>query len=72
MRNMKILEFKDWKFVPLPAPDPLRNYTRAETRGGVDRLDIKPLVITQPEGPSFRVNGYAVEWQKVGFLWTFS
>ncbi|CAM6082779.1 unnamed protein product [Calypogeia fissa] len=67
MRNMKVLEFEDRNFVPLPSPDPLRNYTRAATRGGVDRLDIKPLVITQPDGPSFRVNGYAVEWQKWSF-----
>ncbi|KAB8915429.1 hypothetical protein FH972_026812 [Carpinus fangiana] len=43
---------------------PLRNYTAGETRGGVDRSDVKPLQIVQPEGPSFRVNGYFVEWQK--------
>ena len=35
------------------------------------RTDIKPLNITQPEGPSFTVDGFHVEWQKwslrVGF-----
>ena len=35
------------------------------------RQDIKPLEITQPEGPSFTVDGYGVHWQKwqirVGF-----
>ncbi len=31
------------------------------------RTDLKPLSITQPEGPSFRVDGYAVEWQKWSF-----
>ncbi|KAG6553907.1 hypothetical protein Mapa_004824 [Marchantia paleacea] len=67
VRNMEVLEFEDREFVPLPPPDPLRNYTCAATRGGVDRADIKPLVISQPEGPSFRVNGYAVEWQKWNF-----
>jgi primary-amine oxidase len=43
----------------------LRNYTPGETRGGVDRSDVKPLQIIQSEGPSFRANGHYVEWQKV-------
>eukprot|EP01018_Ginkgo_biloba_P026426 Gb_15152 [translate_table: standard] len=67
MRKMEVLEFEDWKLVPLPPADPLRNYTTAETRGGVDRSDVKPLHIIQPEGPSFRVNGYRVIWQKWSF-----
>ncbi|KAG0587593.1 hypothetical protein KC19_2G175900 [Ceratodon purpureus] len=67
MRQMQVIEFEDRNFVPLPPPDPLRNYTAAASRGGVDRTDIKPLLITQPEGPSFRVNGHAVEWQKWNF-----
>ncbi|CAK9862440.1 unnamed protein product [Sphagnum jensenii] len=67
MQQMKVIEFEDRYLVPLPPPDPLRNYTAAALRGGVDRTDIKPLLISQPEGPSFRVNGYAVEWQKWNF-----
>jgi primary-amine oxidase len=31
------------------------------------RTDIRPIDITQPEGPSFEVNGYQVHWQN----WTF-
>ncbi|URE28744.1 Copper amine oxidase, N2 domain [Musa troglodytarum] len=46
---------------------PLRNYTAGETRGGIDRSDVNPLHILQPEGPSFRVNGYFVQWQKWNF-----
>lgn len=65
MQNMKVIEFEDRKLVPLPPADPLRNYTPGETRGGVDRSDVKPLQIIQPEGPSFRVSGHFVEWQKV-------
>lgn len=65
LQNMVILEFEDRKFVPLPSADPLRNYTSGETRGGNDRSDVKPLHILQPEGPSFRVDGYFVRWQKV-------
>ncbi|BBH03768.1 Copper amine oxidase family protein [Prunus dulcis] len=67
MQNMVVVEFEDRKLVPLPPADPLRNYTPGETRGGVDRSDVKPLQILQPEGPSFRVNGYFVEWQKWNF-----
>ena len=31
------------------------------------RHDVKPIEITQPDGPSFTVDGWAVTWQK----WTF-
>ncbi|KAJ1413204.1 Copper amine oxidase, catalytic domain [Sesbania bispinosa] len=67
MQNMVVIEFEDRKLVPLPPVDPLRNYTPGETRGGSDRSDVKPLQIIQPEGPSFRVNGSYVEWQKWNF-----
>ncbi|XP_073525662.1 uncharacterized protein [Phyllobates terribilis] len=67
MQNMVVIEFEDRKFVPLPPVDPLRNYTSGESRGGADRSDVKPLQIIQPEGPSFRVNGNFVEWQKWSF-----
>ncbi|XP_059657872.1 amine oxidase [copper-containing] zeta, peroxisomal-like isoform X1 [Cornus florida] len=67
MQNMVVVEFEDRKLVPLPPADPLRNYTPGETRGGVDRSDVKPLHIIQPEGPSFRVDGHFVEWQKWNF-----
>ncbi|KAF1867025.1 hypothetical protein Lal_00049452 [Lupinus albus] len=67
MQNMAVIEFEDRKLVPLPPVDPLRNYTPGKTRGGVDRSDVKPLQIIQPEGPSFRVNGHYIEWQKWNF-----
>ncbi|XP_070033576.1 diamine oxidase [copper-containing] 1, peroxisomal-like isoform X3 [Nicotiana tomentosiformis] len=67
VQNMQVIEFEDRKLVPLPPADPLRNYTAGETRGGVDRSDVKPLQIIQLEGPSFRVNGNYVEWQKWNF-----
>ncbi|KAL6973173.1 primary-amine oxidase [Sarracenia purpurea var. burkii] len=67
MQNMVVIEFEDQKFFPLPPADPLRNYTPGETRGGVDRSDIKPLQILQPEGSSFRVHGHYVEWQRWNF-----
>ncbi|XP_073003615.1 amine oxidase [copper-containing] zeta, peroxisomal-like isoform X3 [Typha latifolia] len=67
IQNNVIIEFEDKKFVPLPPADPLRNYTRGETRGSADRSDVKPLHIIQPEGPSFRVSGHFVQWQKWNF-----
>ncbi|XWS63714.1 hypothetical protein CRYUN_Cryun06bG0125400 [Craigia yunnanensis] len=67
MQNMVVIEFEDRKLVPLPPADPLRNYTAGETQGGVDRSDVKPLQIIQPKGPSFRVNGNFIEWQKWNF-----
>ncbi|XP_027333045.1 uncharacterized protein LOC113847913 [Abrus precatorius] len=67
MQNMVVIEFEDRKLVPLPPVDPLRNYTPGETRGGTDRSDVKSLQIIHPEGPSFRVRGSYVEWQKWNF-----
>jgi primary-amine oxidase len=28
------------------------------------RKDLKPLIITQPDGPSFQIDGYQISWQK--------
>ncbi|MDQ0457886.1 primary-amine oxidase [Rhizobium paknamense] len=53
----------------IPVPKKKRNYGR-ETFP-VTRPDLKPLNIVQPEGPSFTVDGWKVEWQgwsfRVGF-----
>ncbi|CAI5491986.1 unnamed protein product [Closterium sp. Naga37s-1] len=61
---MEVIRCEDRELIPLPPPDLLRNYTARADRGGIDRSDLKPIRIEQPEGPSFRVNGYTVEWQK--------
>ncbi|OWM89668.1 hypothetical protein CDL15_Pgr024416 [Punica granatum] len=62
MQNMVVLEFEDrklgerfedGKLVPLRPVNSFRNYTSAETRGTANRRDLKPLHITQAEGPSF-------------------
>jgi primary-amine oxidase len=49
--------------VPLP---PLTGTYAAESLGPL-RQDLKPLEISQPEGPSFTVDGYEVRWQKWRF-----
>jgi primary-amine oxidase len=49
----------------LPVPSEQSNYHSrflSEPRDG-----LKPLEIVQPEGPSFRVDGYRVQWQKWSF-----
>jgi primary-amine oxidase len=49
----------------VPIPRKKRNYGAHENK--TPRTDIKPLHIEQPEGPSFRVDGWQVEWQKWNF-----
>ena len=64
LRRRIVMRVDDFGVVPLP-PDgkPLRQENL--------RTDLKPLQITQPEGPSFTVEGNLVRWQKwqmrVGF-----
>ncbi|OCJ08110.1 tyramine oxidase [Rhizobium sp. AC44/96] len=53
----------DEKIIPVPRKK--RNYGREafpETRN-----DVKPLHIVQPDGPSFHVDGWKVEWQNWSF-----
>jgi primary-amine oxidase len=56
----EVLEVADHGAVPLP---PERGgYLRDDV--GPMRDDLKPLEITQPEGPSFTVDGNLVRWQR--------
>ena len=55
-----IMEVQDFGIVPIPPED--GNYAaKYQTQF---RTDLKPIEITQPEGPSFVVNGNEVKWQK--------
>jgi len=53
----------------MPVPTTSGNFDDPVVQG--EPLDLKPIVITQPEGPSFRVDGEFVEWAnwrfQVGF-----
>ncbi|MFO0844957.1 MAG: primary-amine oxidase [Gemmataceae bacterium] len=64
MEVIRIDEHGTW-----PLPDASCNY--AADRVKKKRADIKPLEITQPQGPSFSVEGRRVKWQNwdvvVGF-----
>ena len=45
-------------------PMPSFSADYAADRVGALRQDLKPLEITQPEGPSFEVEGHTIRWQK--------
>ena len=63
LNAMRIVRIEDTRVVPLPpeAGNYLAEYIP------VMRDDRKPVVITQPEGTSFAVDGHAVTWQKWHF-----
>lgn len=62
----ELVHFEDRDPVPLPAE---RGEYRADRTAL--RTDVRPIHISQPEGPSFTVHGHEVRWQKwrlrVGF-----
>jgi primary-amine oxidase len=58
--DMTVLRVEDTGPVPLPPG----SGAYAADRVGPLREDLKPLEITQPEGPSFDVNGWEVRWQR--------
>jgi primary-amine oxidase len=58
--DMTVLRVEDTGAVPLPPG----SGAYAADRVGPLRTDLKPLEISQPEGPSFDVNGYEVRWQR--------
>jgi primary-amine oxidase len=57
--DMKVVDVQDFGVTPLPPED--ANYT-PDVAGA--RLDLKPLEIHQPEGPSFEVDGHQLAWQR--------
>jgi primary-amine oxidase len=59
----EVLEVLDLGVVALPAEP--GSYLPEDV--GPMRTDLKPLEIVQPEGPSFRVEGNRVEWQRWSF-----
>ena len=55
----EVIDIADFGVVPMP-PDSGSYYP--EDNGPI-RSDLRPLEITQPDGPSFRVEGNRIEWQ---------
>ena len=57
---MKVVRIEDVGVVPVP-PE-AGNYAKEFQK--TFRQDLKPLHITQPEGPSFQIDGHLIRWQK--------
>jgi len=62
LNTMELLELEDVD--PGPLPHIMGEYTPALVPGLTLRNDVKPLDITQPEGPSFTLDGNHLTWQK--------
>jgi len=70
LNTMKVLRVEEYDVGKYPIPPQPANYA-------ADRIDkfregLKPIQITQPEGPSFSVNGNEVEWQNWKFVVGFN
>jgi primary-amine oxidase len=63
----EVIEVIDHGVVPLPTES---GSYYAEDQPSL-RTDLKPIEITQPEGPSFTVDGNEIAWQKWRFRITF-
>lgn len=62
LNKMEVVRIVDTGVVPIP---PAAGNYSVEAAGM--RTDLKPVEITQPEGPSFTVRGHEVSWQKWHF-----
>ncbi|MFW3169244.1 primary-amine oxidase [Geodermatophilus sp. CPCC 206100] len=61
LNTMELLDVED-----TPPPEPpavMGEYVPALVPGLVQRTDVRPLEITQPEGPSFTLDGHELRWQ---------
>src|SRR5437879_11399497 len=67
LNTMKVIRVEEYGRWPLPPQSCNYAADRPETKATF-RSDVKPLEITQPEGPSFEVEGYTVRWQKWSFV----
>ena len=68
LNAMKVLRVEEYGHWPLPPVE--GNYSSHRVRN--KRTGIKPLSITQPEGPSFTTDGYQVSWQNWSFVIGFN
>jgi primary-amine oxidase len=68
LNSMKVVRVEDYGKWPLPPES--ANYSA--NRVGKLRDDIKPLAITQSDGPSFRLEGHQISWQKWKFVIGFN
>lgn len=68
LNTMKVIHVEEYGHWPLP-PESCNYIATPES---VFRQDLKPIEVVQPEGPSFTVKGYEVDWQKWNFVIGFN
>lgn len=68
LNRMEVIRVEEYGQWPLPPQE--GNY--AADRVAHQRTDIKPLSITQPEGPSFELDGHHMSWQNWKFVIGFN
>lgn len=68
MNAQRVVEVIDMGVVPVPQT--MRNYERQYIKKM--REPLKPIVITQPEGVNYTVDGWAVRWQRWSFHMSFN
>lgn len=62
LAKMEIIRIDDYGVNPI-APTP-GHYVPEQIENFEFRKDLKPINITQPEGPSFEIDGHNIKWQK--------
>ena len=67
---MEVIRVEEYGVHPLPTSNCDYSHARMSTKKDYFRQDIKPLIITQPEGPSYILNGLFVF--KSNMIKTFS
>jgi primary-amine oxidase len=65
MQVIRVEEYGHWPLPPLAG-----NYSAERVPN--HRTDRKPLVIAQPEGPSFSLKGHQIDWQNWNFVIGFN
>jgi primary-amine oxidase len=68
LNTMQVVRVEEYGHWPLP-PEP-GNYAAARVENF--RSDIKPLAISQPDGPSFTLDGNSISWQNWKFVIGFN
>lgn len=63
LNAMEVLRVEEYPYRTIPSKP--ASYALGET--GAIRDDLKPIEITQPDGPSFTVDAHEVNWQKWNF-----
>ncbi|MBZ5750561.1 primary-amine oxidase [Metabacillus rhizolycopersici] len=64
VNKMEIIRIEDYGVKPLPPTEGAYTPEEAKSYEIEARQDVKPLEIIQPEGPSFKVEGHSIDWQK--------